>query len=76
MATRQRRHLVQRTSSSTNNTDNENNNSNRNDDSNDSNDEIPNSYSNHHTRTATSARRTYSKTIPTKTTVVAGKSKC
>ncbi|KAG4088730.1 histone-fold-containing protein [Neocallimastix lanati (nom. inval.)] len=70
MATRQRRRLTQRTSSSADN-NKENNNSDR-DDSNDSNDEISSSYSNHQTRTATSARRTYSKTIPTKT-MVAGK---
>ncbi|ORY87262.1 histone-fold-containing protein [Neocallimastix californiae] len=76
MASRPRRRLVQRTSlSADNDNDNENEgntNSNR-DNSNDSNDEIHSSYSNHQTRTATSARRTYSKKVPTKTSMVSGK---
>jgi len=80
MASRPRRRLVQRTSlSADNDNDNENegntnSNSNR-DNSNDSNDEIHSSYSNHQTRTATSARRTYSKKVPTKTSMVSGKRK-
>ncbi|ORX80608.1 histone-fold-containing protein [Anaeromyces robustus] len=65
MAVKQRRHLVQRISSN-DNSDNENNR----DDSNDSNSEISSSYSNRHTRNATEARRTYSKTIPSKTNII------